>query len=288
MVIGNGFFADTKEDARAEMQKRKGCKVEPVPFPTIGNIIYYVSEQGDLFGVQKVADKFIAREKKPTRYKIGYSARMSTAQHKEARIPLQLIVWNSFVAKQWTDTELEFKNGNQYDVSVSNLQPKKKEVPKEWTDRMQHLSQIYDKFFNHVCWYANYVSNLDIDDCKDIAQNAFMYLCTDGYRECAYMDERFVGLWCKVAKLRAYDKINFGFRFAEDVERISGGIRNGYEVDLIEVLPGEKQKQYLRLYIEGNTPTEIAKLMGVTLGSVSSSVTRSIKYLRKYLHNERL
>ena len=286
MVIGNCFFADTKEDARAEMQKRKGCKVEPVPFPTIGNIIYYVSEQGDLFGVQKVADKFIAREKKKTRYKIGYSARMSTAPHKEAWIPLQLIVWNSFVAKQWTDTELEFKNGNQYDVTVSNLQPKKKEVPKEWTDRMQKLASIYDSNFVRVCWYANYVSGLDMEECKDIAQNAFMYLCTDGYREHAYEDERFVGLWCKVAKLRAFDHLKFGYRFAEDIEQISGSMHNGFEFDLIEVLPGEKQKQYLRLYIEGNGPTEIAEICGSTRNTVASSVTRSLQYLRKYLHNE--
>ena len=37
MVIGNGFFSDTKDDALREMTQRSGCEVRHLPFPTIGN-----------------------------------------------------------------------------------------------------------------------------------------------------------------------------------------------------------------------------------------------------------
>ena len=45
MVIGNGFFSDTKEDALREMTERAGCKVVKSNFPTIGNIEIYVSSR---------------------------------------------------------------------------------------------------------------------------------------------------------------------------------------------------------------------------------------------------
>ena len=60
MVIGNGFFSDTKEDALREMTDRAGCKVVKSNFPTIGNIEIYVSERGDLYG-QQLTIAFVER-----------------------------------------------------------------------------------------------------------------------------------------------------------------------------------------------------------------------------------
>ena len=52
MVIGNGFFSDTLSDAIKEMQRISKCEVVQCAFPTIGNIVYYISYNGDIFEIQ--------------------------------------------------------------------------------------------------------------------------------------------------------------------------------------------------------------------------------------------
>ena len=52
MVIGNGFFSENREAALAEMTERSGCEVKHLPYPTVGNITYYISYVGDLYGQQ--------------------------------------------------------------------------------------------------------------------------------------------------------------------------------------------------------------------------------------------
>ena len=44
MVIGNGFFCDTLDDAIQEMGLIAHSDVALVPLPVNGNIIYYISE----------------------------------------------------------------------------------------------------------------------------------------------------------------------------------------------------------------------------------------------------
>lgn len=288
MVVGNGFFTDTIEDAILEMKQRTNCDVRKMPYPTMRNISYYLSINGDLFGIQKIANRYITRENKRNKSGIGFYLRVQESPRKQIRVPLILAIYNTYVAEEWTETELEFKNGNVYDTSIQNIQPKQNLIPKEWTERMFLLKDVYSTYFNKVCRYANYVSGIDMEDAKDVAQNTFLYLCTDGYKECAHMDERFVGLWCKFAKLKAFDKAKFGHRFVEDAESVGNRGNNGYEVDLIGVLQGKKQRDYLRMYIDGDTPTEIADIHNVGSSSVRCSVSRSLQFLRRYLRKERI
>ena len=69
MVIGNGFFTDTESDALIEMQSRSGCDVKRCVFPTVGNIIYYISKTGDLYGMQKIQGKRLTRTRKVVKNK---------------------------------------------------------------------------------------------------------------------------------------------------------------------------------------------------------------------------
>lgn len=161
MVIGNGFFSDTREDALREMEQRSGCKVVKSNLPTVGNIAIYVSERGDLYGQQYIQGKWLTRTKTPERTGIGYVARISD-KGKESRIHMCVLVYCAFVSHQWQpDVELEFINGNIYDPSPKNLRPKKHEivVPKEWTDTMNARTDVYESQFLHVCWSARSVSD---------------------------------------------------------------------------------------------------------------------------------
>jgi DNA-directed RNA polymerase specialized sigma24 family protein len=40
------------------------------------------------------------------------------------------------------------------------------------------------------------------------------------------------------------------------------------------------------MFFEGNRPTEIANACGVSLGTVSSSVTRSMQFYQRYFKHE--
>ena len=71
MVIGNGSFCDTMPDAIQEMGLIAQSKVALVPLHVNGNIMYYISEKGHTFGVQKIGDRYIVRQKKNIRLKRG-------------------------------------------------------------------------------------------------------------------------------------------------------------------------------------------------------------------------
>lgn len=287
MVIGNGFFSDTMDDAVREMSERSKCDVKHLPYPTIGNIDYWVSETGDLYGVQQIQGKWLTRTKKPVRYKHGYSARLTSDAHKEIFIRLQVLTYCAFVLGEWQpDVELEFVNGNQYDVRPLNLRLSKPMIPPEWSERMELRQDVYASNFLHVMWSVNYTTQLDLQDCKDATQTAFLYLCTDGYNKTQYEGQDFVGLWVKVARLRAIDFLHIKVRHSAEPLEWLGQRDTPFEFDWFKLQPGQKRQTYLRMYFEGNKPTEIARHCGVSLGTVSSNVTRSVQFMQKYFKRD--
>jgi DNA-directed RNA polymerase specialized sigma24 family protein len=214
------------------------------------------------------------------------TARLSSTPHKETWIPLQVLTYCTFTLREWKpDVQLEFKNGNQYDVRPDNLQPKQKYIPPEWSERMTWREKIYKANFMHVAWSVNYVTDLDIEDCKDLAQSAFIYLCTDGYRPIQHKTE-IVGLWVDYARMRAIDYIKRRWLPDSELVERQGNRDKPYEIDLFHLQPGEKRSTYLRMWAEGNTPTEIAEVCGCKPSTVGASVTRSIQFLQRYFKKE--
>ena len=264
------------------MQSRSGCDVMRCVFPTVGNIIYYISKTGDLYGMQNIQGKRLTRTRKVVKNKGGMTARLSSRPHKETWIPLQVLTYCTFTLREWKpDVQLEFKNGNQYDVRPDNLQPKQKYIPPEWSERMTGREKIYKANFMHVAWSVNYVTDLDIEDCKDLAQSAFIYLCTDGYRPIQHKTE-IVGLWVDYARMRAIDYIRKRWLPDSDFVERQGNRDKPFELDLFHLQPGERRSTYLRMWAEGNTPTEIAEVCGCSLSTVSASISRSIQFLQRY------
>lgn len=290
MVIGNGFFSDNREAALQEMQERSRCEVRHLPYPTIGNITYYIGYTGDLYGQQMIQGRPLTRQRKHQKYAIGYTARLCSSPHKEANFHLQVLTWSAFVVNRWQpDVDLEFKNGNPYDVRPSNLQERRPVIPPEWADTMERRKGLYQSHFLDVCWSVNYVTGLSLDDCKDATQDAFIYLCCEGYMGHQRETGEFIGLWKRVARFRAIDRLKHQeyrqeYGAAEDLP--SHHRQPDYELDWFSLQPGEKRQRYLRLFIEGARPTEIAKECGVTLGTVSSNITRSMQFMRRYFKHE--
>lgn len=293
MVIGNGFFSENRQTALTEMTERSKCEVRHLPFPTVGNITYYISYTGDLYGQQMIQGRPLTRQRKHQKYAIGYTARLSAAPHKEANYHLQVLTWSAFVLNRWQpDVDLEFKNGNCYDVRPCNLQERVEVIPVEWAATMDRRKGIYQSHFLDVAWSVNYVTRLSLDDCKDAAQDAFIYLCCEGYMGHQRETDEFIGLWKRVARFRAIDRLKHredrqvGGEAYDVVQETHGRHDRGYEFDWFRLQPGEKRQRYLRMFFEGNRPTEIANVCGVSLGTVSSSVTRSMQYYQRYFKHE--
>ena len=289
MVIGNGFFSASISDALQEMEQRSGCEVKRLPFSTIGNIEYYISCNGDLYGVQHIADRVITRKKRHQRYKRGFTARLSYDAHRELFVHLENLVYSAFIANEYLpDIELQFKNGNPYDVRPENLFIRPDTNKQRYRDTMMKYVCVYASCFIRFCYSCQYHTGIDIDDSKDIVSQTFIYLCTDGHNPSIKTEDDFAGLWYKLSQMRCVDFLRHRWLnvYGEE-ENLESRSRVSYEIDLFALLKGEKRKQYMKMYFEGNKPTEIAKHFGFSLGAVSSEVTRGVQYLRNYLKGEK-
>jgi DNA-directed RNA polymerase specialized sigma24 family protein len=286
MVIGNGFFSDTIEDALQEMKQRSCCDVVKLPFQTIGNIVYYIGCNGDLYGCQRIAGKILTRKKTHLRYKRGFTDRLSEDAHKEIFVHLENLVWSAFVSKRYEpELVIQFKNRNPYDVRPENLFISNDVCKREiYCNTIKRFASVYDSCFSHFCYSCQYFTGIDFEDAKDVVSGVFIYLCTDGYNQSIKNDGDFAGLWNKLSRQRSIDFLKHRWL------NIYGGSENlrsknkvSCEVDLFSVLKGEKRQKYMRMYFEGNKPMEIAKSFGVSPATVSSEITRGVQYLREYL-----
>lgn len=298
MVIGNGFFSDSEEDALREMKSRCGCDVRRCAFPTMGNLVYYISEHGDLYSMQivKGTGKFITRgPKRPAsahsngkRSDNGITHRLNESPKKERWVSAELLVYCTFCIGRWEpDLKVEFVNGITTDLRPDNLRLHREDIPAEWQQRMIEFSDLYQHEFKRVAESVKYWCGISLEDAKDITQSVFIWLCTNGYRDLMNVE-----IWIYWAKRRAIDFFYHHLRHynTEDYDvviEIKGRTDTPYEVELRHLQPGEKRRRYLTLWTQGHKPTEIAEMTGSTLQNVSSSVTRSIQFLQKYLKHEK-
>lgn len=292
MVIGNGFFSDTEQDALREMTERSRCEVRRCVFPTASKIVYYISRRGDIYGTQMVQGKRLTRTKKAAegghwkRKNGGLTARMQSGSKREQYLPLEWLTYCTFTLKRWEPLPLPltFINGNPKDVRPENLRLPEKQIPPGWSEHMKDYSEIYQHDFNRVCESVKWWCGIDKEDAKDIVQNTFVWLMTDGYRE-----QFNVAIWTYWSRKRGLDFIyRWALKYAElneDTHPGSMGVR--CEIDIFHLQKGEKRARYLELWAQGHTPTEIAEMTGSTCGNVGSSVTRSIQFLQKYFRHEK-
>lgn len=283
MVIGNGFFCDTLDDAIQEMGLRAHSGVALVPLPVNGNIEYYISDNGHTFGVQKIGDRYIVRVKKNIRLKRGWSMRWSS-EAVEHQSDLCLCMYNAFVTKKWQDKIIpSFKDGNQYNCILSNLYVPAKVFHSEYADRMTLLADVYEENFNRVCYYLQWRTGICIEDAKDVTSDVFFHLTTTGYNPTVYLDDNFVGLWKKQGVRRSYDFFDHKNMNVYDTD-LCHSEDKVFEIDLIQVLRGTKRQNYVRLYIEGYSYSEIAKITNSKTSTVSSECSRAIKFLKRYVN----
>lgn len=298
MVIGNGFFSDTKEDAVREMTERSGCEVKQCVFPTMGNLTYYLSKSGDLYGMQRVkgTGKFITRgPKKPDhgthqkRRDGGITHRLKESPKHEKSVKAELLVYCTYILGRWEpDLRIDFKDGRATNIHPDNLQEHQEEIPPEWTERLEQWKNVYSSQFNTVVAHCTWWTGISREDARDVVQSTYIWLCCDGYRS---DPDDFTKIWTYWAKIRAMDFWRHHNRFnMEDYDallELRGQRDRPVEVDLFHIQKGEKRSRYLELWAQGHTPTEIAEMTGSTTTNVGCSVTRSVQFLQKYFRHEK-
>lgn len=288
MVIANGFITATVSDAYREVLSRCDCDVQPIPFPTVDTMTYWLSEKGEVFGCQRMATMCVTKPLRiERRYKRGCSMRYSIYGGKQKEAYMQNVMYSTFVSKEWLpDILFTFKDGNQYNFKLANIEPERKRVNQVLIDNIEKFKWEYEKNFinvvNRLHWFH---SDIPYDDIKDIVSDTYYYLC--GNRQ--YRDEdNFTAIWSSVADKRCVDfyrRYLSGrdslFRDNSPEEKFSVPAHRVEVADIWRHIRGEKCKRTMQLYSEGLTPTEIAKEIGSTLGTVGSTITRTIQSLQK-------
>lgn len=290
MVISNGFISQTKGEVIQELRKRiKGTEVQPIPLPyVVDTMTYYISDTGEVFGSQKFKNFFLTKPLKvETRYSTGASIRVALGNKKYKNEYLQNLMYWTYISKEYVESiDIGFKDNNVYNYQLDNLFVKQKEFPQTLHDNMCILQDVYKSHFLNVAWYAIFVSmDISLDDAKDIASNTFFEICNTKYD---YQADNFVGLWKTQVRKRVLDFLHFRNRFTDALfnedgsEKLCGDNKINFDIiDYRKHLKGQKTIDAFEMYLYGESPTEIAKMMGVTLSTVSSSISRSIKLLKE-------
>lgn len=304
MVFGNGFFTYTENEALEEMMRLAGCRVLQCVYPTASKISYYLSEKGDCFSVQKVQRKYLVRTKTTKaeghnkRRGGGLIMRVRSTPSTERQYNLEWMMYCTFILGRWEEQkQLLFLDGNPKNVRPENLQLPKTAIPPEWPERMERHKEVYESEFNNIVRMTGRWAGLSAEDAKDIVQSVFISKTTEFYS--IDFDGK---LWFYWSKRRALDYLTSRWRrfthdeFLEDT--FKGGTDTHCEVDLYGVQPNQKSRKgrkgnkagyELYLWAHGHTPTEIAEMVGSTIGTVGSNITRRLQYLKNYLkHEEKL
>ena len=288
MVLANGFISKTKFDVIEELRKRvKGKDIQPIPLPyAVETMTYYVSDIGEAFGSQKYKDFYLTKPLKiENRYKEGCNIRVACGNKKYKNEWLHKLMYWTFVAKEYIeDIQLSFKDNNQYNYQLSNIQLATPKLSTTLLDNMEQLKDVYKSHFLNVAWYVRFISmDISLDDAKDIASNTFYEICKHEY---PYIQEYFVGLWKSQVRKRVLDFIDSRNRFCDvcfddDEERLRTYDKAVDVIDYKKYLNGNKTREIIKLWLQNETPTDIAKLMGCSLSTISSCITRNIQKLKQ-------
>lgn len=292
MVISNGFISQTKGEVIQELRKRiKGTEVQPVPLPYIvDTMTYYISDTGELFGSQQYKTFYLTKPLKvETRYSVGASIRVALGNKKYKNEYMQNLMYWTYISREYIeDIDVGFKDGNIYNYQLDNLHISLP-FPQVLHDNMEKLKDVYKSFFLTVAWYARFVNmNISLDDAKDIASNVFYEICKHDY---PHSQDNFVGLWKSQVKKRVFDFMDYRNSFCNVVfddgeERLHSEDKAIEILDVTKHLSGNKTRKTIELWLQNETPTDIAKLMGCSLSTVSSCITRNIQKLKQIYKKE--
>lgn len=284
----DAFIADTEEKAQQIMELNSGCRVWPCVFPSMCPTSYFISEHGELYGC-----RYNNQLHKFTGYRIlqckkrkypCYELSVRKGVHPRA-INAERLIYCTFVLGEWDeDVEILFKDGDRFNMTLENIGEKQDPLTPEVAERMYDWANTYKKYFKYVALIVRFNYYLDIEDARDLTQEAFLDLMIRyGWSK----DHDFVSLW--VVKTREFCS-NYRKRADRHLSLFTDGfdhdIRTAvrdkvYEVDLLSPLVGNTRK-IVELKMQNVPEVEIADELGIEVGSIGSIYYQAKKKLRKH------
>ena len=289
------FFANNEAEALRELESRCKCKVKPIVMPTDGVRQYCITEHGELYGIRKMKGtrKYMGygpikpKKTSPPRNEdicVRYEIYITTQSTKHVRA--EKLVFCTFVLNRWDeDIEINFKDGNQFNVRLDNLEVKHLPIPPEWNERMEAQADVYAKNFNRIVDYVSYFGNITEEDAKDVVQGTFIWIIPQKEGD---QPQNFVGAWMKWSLKRSTDYSRWYARVSKigDVEELLGSKQHFYEFNPATLINNNKHRKILELYMAGCTHESIAEYIGTTTGSISTTISDIRKKIRRYFGNE--
>ena len=286
------FYADTIDGLQKEIRRRSGCEVRESVFSTYGEMTYYVSEYGEMYGISSriIHGKHYGYgPMKPLPYrsnqeKLGVQYSIRDGGCHEQKLWAERLVYCTFVLGKWDETiSITFKDGNPANVHLDNLVAFREIIKPEWSENMKMYADIYQHNFSDVVDYIIWNCNLSRMAAKDVAQDTFIWITTN--RE---MPRNMIGSWKHWSKYFGKNEFHeiTKLRYVENIDATFGKSNKLYEIDFFGLIKNEKHREMLRLYFQGYTRQEIAEMFGIKERMVREYYDRSIHYLRDYFKNE--
>ena len=284
----DAFLADTEEKAQQIMELRSGCRVWPCVFPSMCPTSYFISEHGELYGCRyhNQLHKFTGYSILPVKERTYLTYNMQVRKGVHPRpVNAERLIYCTFVLGEWDeDVEIFFKDGDRFNMTLENLGEKQDPLTPEVAERMYDWTTLYQKYFEYVARLVCFNYNLDIDDARDLTQEAFFDLMIRyGWSK----DHDFVGLWvfkargfCSDYRKRADRHLSL-FTDGYDHDIRAAVSDKGYEVDMLSPLQGN-QRKIVELKMQNVSEVEIADELGIEVGSIGSMYYQAKKKLRKY------
>lgn len=291
MNIGNGFLVKTKTEALKEIQSAcKDDSIKRIPFPVVSDSMeYYMSDKGGVYGCRKHRDFYLVTPLAISkRYKKGPCFKISIGPHKEKEIYLANALYNTFCSDFYDEKlELEFLDGNTYNISLSNLKKKAPCISKGFVVNINDFSDVYRRYFDRAVrfclWYGGV--KMRLDEAKDVASDAFYEMCG-----CEVKPDLAANLWLHICKNRAMDRNLYMSRFCSLVNDNGEeylGLNSEYiDTGIWNYVKGERSREYLKWWATGETPTSVAEITHSSPSNVRSSISRTIQYLKSVYRDD--
>ena len=285
------FYLSSESDALSMMEELSGCKVLQVVFPYSGYNNYYISEKGHCYSVRHAAKVKKAWKLKvlvPRDRGFGYSYTLQQ-NFEQIQMKAEKLVYCTFVIGEWDeDIELEFKDGNNHNVSLDNLAEVGEQLTEESAQIMSEYADIYRDKYDYVTKFVRFKTEVSMEDAEDCTSKTFIYLTANRRRK---EIEDFVALWIHYAVKKAQSL--WLWRYIPRVGRIDEKEwlfkrpAPEHGLALLNVLPDERWKKVMWCMVNGYSQEETAQEIGLSVSSVRDFRRESKKYLRNYLSTDR-
>lgn len=282
------FVVNKPQEAIEVFKQICGCDVKQVVFPHNGWTTYYISEDARCFGIKwnRLTDKYAAYEKRLATdiYKPNMMSQFLLRPDfgHQVKVRADRLVYCTFVLGEWrNDIQPKYRDGNRNNCKLSNLYLES-EIVQDLTplrERMEQYAQFYEQNFMNVARYIAYMCKyIELDDAKDAAQEAFIWLTGKDY-------EFNLGHWMKYGKLLGFKHIRKEGMVDVDSNPV-GVLDRAFEIDVATYLKTPKAKQYFDLYLQGYEQADIARMLKIDPSLLSYHIRKSRKIIKEALSED--